>query len=40
MAINHTSIKVTNLEKAKAFYAAALVPVGYKILAVIVKQRN
>ena len=31
MAIDHVTIKVKDLAKAKAFYAAALAPLGYKV---------
>jgi catechol 2,3-dioxygenase-like lactoylglutathione lyase family enzyme len=33
MAIDHVTIKVKDLAKAKAFYAKALEPLGYKVLA-------
>jgi catechol 2,3-dioxygenase-like lactoylglutathione lyase family enzyme len=29
--IHHITIRVTNLERSKAFYAAALAPLGYRI---------
>jgi catechol 2,3-dioxygenase-like lactoylglutathione lyase family enzyme len=32
MAIDHVTIKVKDLDKAKAFYAAALAPLGYKVM--------
>ena len=32
MAIDHVTIKVKDLAKAKAFYAAALKPLGYEVL--------
>jgi catechol 2,3-dioxygenase-like lactoylglutathione lyase family enzyme len=32
MAIDHVTIKVKDLAKAKAFYAAALAPLGYEVL--------
>jgi catechol 2,3-dioxygenase-like lactoylglutathione lyase family enzyme len=32
MAIDHVTIKVKDLAKAKAFYAAALAPLGYTVL--------
>lgn len=31
--IHHLTLKVTNLAKARAFYAAALAPLGYEVLA-------
>src|SRR3989344_5365978 len=31
MVIEHTGIQVKNIEKAKAFYVAALKPLGYKM---------
>ncbi|MBS2024853.1 MAG: VOC family protein [Deltaproteobacteria bacterium] len=33
MAIDHVTIKVKDLAKAQAFYAAALKPLGYAVLA-------
>ncbi|HZS40802.1 MAG TPA: VOC family protein [Polyangia bacterium] len=32
MAIDHVTIKVKDLAKAKTFYAAALAPLGYSVL--------
>ncbi len=32
MAIDHVTIKVKDLAKAKAFYAAALAPLGYEVI--------
>jgi len=32
MAIDHVTIKVKDLAKAKAFYAAALAPLGYAVI--------
>jgi catechol 2,3-dioxygenase-like lactoylglutathione lyase family enzyme len=32
MAIDHVTIRVKDVAKAKAFYAAALAPVGYSVL--------
>jgi hypothetical protein len=33
--IHHLTLKVTDLAKARAFYAAALAPLGYEVLAVL-----